>query len=966
MIIDAHVREQALDVHQSFIVQAPAGSGKTELLTQRFLALLAYVAEAPEAILAMTFTRKAAQEMRHRVIHALKQARDEVPVTSAHQQQTRALANAVLAKDAKALWGLLQNPQRLRIQTFDALCAQIARQMPISSRLGTEPRIIEQSDRLYHEAACQLLEHLDINSPFHQPLKLLLKHLDHDVERTLTHLVAMLSRREQWLRLLARDYQDDNASHEDGLLAYLDASLARVIQHELTQIHDDLQRDPEIALLLSTLWRHAIHYADAAHPMHSLALDNTLPEASLYDLSRWQILAAWLLTQDGQWRSPRGLRLEHGCLPQANIAAQDKTRFAAHRLNWQCLLDKLANGPQSRLENLNRIRRLPPVDYYHKQSDKVATIKMALRLLAAELERVFAIHGQIDFIGMALSALQAMGTPEEPTDIAIAMQQQLQALLVDEFQDTSVLQFDMLARLTADWSPGDNRSLFLVGDPMQSIYRFRQAEVGLFLQAQQYGIGAIPLTSLTLVNNFRSAENLVSWYNQHFLSIFPQQDDMATGAIRYSQAAHTQSGTQTAGVTLQAFLANDAYAQPYHAEASYIAKTLADLRQDSPQIKMAVLVRAKAQVAPLLPWLRLYDLPYHAHDMDPLHTKPYIQDLTALLKALTHLSDKLAWLSLLRAPFVGLSLADLLVLSDIPNTSLWQTLQDMPKKLSHDGQMILKRITPILTEALSRKHSLSWADLLRGTWMQLGGPLTLPHPHAQMDVDEYFALLSEQASLGLVYDWHGFELLLAKRFATGQSLQNNPIDIMTIHKSKGLEFDIVFLPGLERIGRQDSLDLLLWYEQANSQGSVDLLLAPIKASGDDADPVYTFIREQHKRKADFELARLLYVACTRARSQLFLTCHLQSSVFEDIRPNTNSCLAKLWPQLGLTFVESLKIQTNKANNRPDVYLCIGNSSKRINQRWQQDPLCMTTIEIVFIKVLNKRPFIASAVLYYIA
>ena len=195
----------------------------------------------------------------------------------------------------------------------------------------------------------------------------------------------------------------------------------------------------------------------------------------------------------------------------------------------------------------------------------------------------------------------------------------------------------------------------------------------------------------------------------------------------------------------------------------------------------------------------------------------------------------------------------------------------MPKKLSHDGQMILKRITPILTEALSRKHSLSWADLLRGTWMQLGGPLTLPHPHAQMDVDEYFALLSEQASLGLVYDWHGFELLLAKRFATGQSLQNNPIDIMTIHKSKGLEFDIVFLPGLERIGRQDSLDLLLWYEQANSQGSVDLLLAPIKASGDDADPVYTFIREQHKRKADFELERLLYVACSRARSQLFLT-----------------------------------------------------------------------------------------------
>jgi len=929
--MDAAIREQALDVEQSFIVQAPAGSGKTELLTQRFLALLAHVADTPEAILAMTFTRKAAQEMRQRIMHALKQAKEDAPVQSPHQQQTRDLAKAVLAKDATALWGLLHNPQRLRIQTFDALCAQIARQLPISSRLGTEPRIIEQSESLYHEAACQLLEHLDTRSPFHQPLSQLLKHLDHDVERTLTHLVAMLSRREQWLRLLERDYHDAKKPDDDGLLTYLHASLARVIQSELSQLRAALSSQADISTLLIALWQHAKHYAPVDHPMHQLALEAELPGTTLDDLPRWQALAQWLLTQDGSWRSVRGLRREHGCLPQTDIPAADKARFNKHRTQWQSLLAMLEQAPAAWAASLDRIRKLPSSDYYHRQADKVGVIKMTLRLLAAELERVFALHGHIDFIGMALSALRALGTTEQPTDLAMVMQQQLQALLVDEFQDTSVLQFEMLERLTADWSPGDGRSLFLVGDPMQSIYRFRQAEVGLFLQAQQYGIGAIRLTALTLIHNFRSTEALVSWYNQHFTTIFPAQEDISTGAISYSPAAHTQKNTQTAGVTVQAFLADKPHELPYHAEAAYIAHSLHTLRSQQPEASMAILVRTKAQVAPLLPWLRLYALPYQAHDIDPLHTKPYIQDLLVLLKALAHLGDKLSWLALLRTPFIGLALADLLVLTQCPAATIWEALATADT-LSADGQVIVARIMPLLQEALALKHSLPWADLIRGLWLQLGGPLTLPHPEAASDVDTWFVLLAEHAQLGIVYDWHAFELSTTKRFAGGQVLQANPIDIMTIHKSKGLEFDVVFLPGLERIGRQDNHDLLLWYEQANSEGSVDLLLAPIKASGDDADPVYRFIRQQHQRKAQFELARLLYVACTRARQQLYLTANIHAVDIDAVKPNQHSCLSLLWPSLGKTFMASLDVNPNT------VAMLHGNTQRQASRlpiAWQQ-------------------------------
>jgi ATP-dependent exoDNAse (exonuclease V) beta subunit len=129
MISDAAARSAALDPRRSFIVQAPAGSGKTELLTQRYLRLLGTV-ESPEQILAITFTRKAAAEMRARILQSLQSA-DAPPPESAHKRSTWELARAVRAVDAERGWQLMQHPARLRIQTIDALNASLARRLPV-------------------------------------------------------------------------------------------------------------------------------------------------------------------------------------------------------------------------------------------------------------------------------------------------------------------------------------------------------------------------------------------------------------------------------------------------------------------------------------------------------------------------------------------------------------------------------------------------------------------------------------------------------------------------------------------------------------------------------------------------------------------------------------------------------------------------------------------------------------------
>src|SRR5258706_7442711 len=146
MIADQAARDCALDVSRSFIVQAPAGSGKTSLLVDRYLKLLSVV-QKPEEVLAITFTRKAAAEMRKRVLEKLPNAAEV-----AH---------------------------RLRIQTIDALCASLTRQMPVLARFGAQPEIIEDASSLYREAASRTL------ARFGDPhVARVLAHLDNNVAAT--------------------------------------------------------------------------------------------------------------------------------------------------------------------------------------------------------------------------------------------------------------------------------------------------------------------------------------------------------------------------------------------------------------------------------------------------------------------------------------------------------------------------------------------------------------------------------------------------------------------------------------------------------------------------------------------------------------------------------------------------------------------------------------------------------------
>ena len=229
IIADQLAREQALDAAQSFIVQAPAGSGKTGLIVQRYLVLLARVKE-PEEIIAITFTRKAAGEMRGRIIEALREAQAGVAPDDEHARHTWNLARQALEQDSARGWRLLEQPARLRIQTIDSLCAILARQMPILSDFGAIPEITDRPDELYQIAAVNTIAELETGEGWSDAVAHLVAHLDNRLDRLQELLVSKLARRDQWIRHVA------DPEHPRLERASLEAALNRAIESVLNEL----------------------------------------------------------------------------------------------------------------------------------------------------------------------------------------------------------------------------------------------------------------------------------------------------------------------------------------------------------------------------------------------------------------------------------------------------------------------------------------------------------------------------------------------------------------------------------------------------------------------------------------------------------------------------------------------------------------------------------------------------------
>jgi ATP-dependent exoDNAse (exonuclease V) beta subunit len=877
---DEAARKAALDVTRSFIVQAPAGSGKTGLLIQRFLALLATAAQ-PEAIVAMTFTRKAAGEILERIIEALRFALDAPEPAAAHEAMTWRLARRVLERDAARGWNLLAHPARLRILTIDALCSALMRQAPLTVKQGSLPRFVEHADTLYTQAA---LEDLNAAAQSDASWRTLLDHLDNDAERVVRLLAGMLGKRDQWLRHLVT--QDAS-----GLRASLEQAIAVEIERELAILEALFPPERVETLLEHVRFAAANLSADGSmHPLGAFSTARTLPPPSAAALVHWQTLAAWLLTRTATLRAR--LTGAQGFPARGKASGHGAAEHVARKAAMESLLRELDAVPGFAAA-LDRARRLPPPRYDAAGWAFVAALLDVLPRTAARLKVIFARENAIDFAEATLVALDALGG-DAPGDLLLAMDMRIAHLLVDEFQDTSFAQCELVARLTAGWEPGDGRTLLLVGDPMQSIYGFREANVGLFVTAQRdRRLGSVALEVLTLSRNFRSRPGLVEWVNRTFVHVLPARDDPARGAVAFKAAVATRGVGAMPAVTLDVF-------SDMQEEARAVVANIGAALQNGAQT-IAVLVRKRPDLEEILPALRASGIDFMAVGLDRLSERPAMLDLLSLTHALLQPSDRLAWLSTLRAPWCGLALPDLFVLAELgpalPHVFTRADGIHGIAGISPGGRVRLARFMRAIVPALGQRGRTPLMPLVRGTWLALGGPACAREAIDLTAADRFFALLATHAKGGDVPEWQALTDALAALHLEPDARATARVQIMTLHRAKGLEFDIVILPGLGRSPRGQDEQLLLWRERASG-----LLLAPLNARKPGAadGALYAYLRTLAADENAAELGRLLYVGCTRAREKLHLIA--QAGIDDSLpegrrwkRPARGTSLAALWP-----------------------------------------------------------------------
>ncbi|SDY50180.1 exodeoxyribonuclease V subunit beta [Nitrosomonas sp. Nm58] len=901
-VADQAERLRALDPQQSFIVQAPAGSGKTGLLTQRFLILLARV-DSPEEIVAITFTRKAASEMRQRILQALTTAQNTSPPQEEYARQTWQLAQRVLAHDQAKGWQLLENPARLRIQTIDSLCAGLVSQMPILSEFGVLPSIAEEASDLYQEAARQTIEVVESEGEWSDAIAHLIAHLDNRLDKLQQLIASMLARRDQWLAYLAGPH------HEVLMRDKLEAGLTEWVTDALRTLVDQAPAVNRAEIV--ALAKFAANQPETGDSViaHCQTLQD-LPGWQITDRPQWEGLATLLLTSKGELR--KRVSKNEGFPPASQGShPEEKAHYREMKQRMEDLLQALVTENEF-VQQLALIRTLPPHQYREDEWETLQALFKLLTVAAGYLEVTFLQMGQVDFPALTLAAIQALGEPDAPTDLALALDYRIQHLLVDEFQDTSFNQAELLARLTAGWQPDDGRTLFLVGDPMQSIYRFRQAEVGLFLEIRDHGVfGQIPLEFLRLSVNFRSQQGIIDWINQHFPAILPAKDEIASSAVSYAPSVDFHAATHPEAVTLYPSLQRDD-----QAEAQQIASIVQQAKMAHSSSTTAILVRNRSHLVQIIAQLKQAGLRFQAVEIERLTHRSIIQDLLALTRALLHHGDRIAWLALLRAPWCGLTLQDLYALAggDFQKTII-DLLRDSTQlaQLSEDGQQRLARVLPIVESAIIQQAARSLRRNVEGTWIALGGPACVTDETDLDDAEVYFQLLEELTEAGQLPDIQILDERVARLYALPDVMADGSLQLMTIHKAKGLEFDTVILPGLGRTGKHDETKLLYWMKHQLKSGYPALLLAPISAMGDDTNPIMTSLRQLDKSKSYRENGRLLYVAATRAKHRLHLFGHVNHSdaeIMEIKPPPENSLLARLWPVVKAHFQALLNAQVS--------------------------------------------------------
>ncbi|OHD29947.1 MAG: hypothetical protein A2004_12025, partial [Spirochaetes bacterium GWC1_61_12] len=850
----ANQRPAVLD-QGNCIVAAGAGSGKTRVLAVRYLHLLRERQLGPERILCLTFTNKAAAEMRERIHGLLQQCLPGEPVFAA------AFANF----------------NRAEIGTIDAYCSKLARNSCNHWGLAPDFQVDDASARrVTHDLALDFLlarRHQAVAAAYLAA---------NGLEKAVAGLESLAHGRDGLLGLVADPFTD-NPSLPD---AFSPAVQRTRLLDQAAKLHAELQAGLQAGLELD--------------PGSGKGIG----------ASRWLELAAQFPAWDkvgaatagfGATGAPDGATflatawqpLLDGSLPRSPAGA-DEASFHYKELRPRLVL--LQPALRSILAALN-----DPL-----AADSLAFMYEFAQLAAAERVR----SNTVSFADVASLARAALIGDRQLREWC---KRQYDFIMIDEFQDDNQLQKDLLyllAEAPDSHAPGvplpeqlGAGKLFFVGDEKQSIYAFRNADVSVFkglsreLADAPGGVGRHQLAI-----NWRSEPALIDFFNHSFAAIMPPADSPGL-AGHEAGFAPLGAGQPTAGVVPRIVYAETRPAPDSLPEAEleawYIADRMRRLVADREPVAgagpdgakvaraclwedMAVLFRKKTNQHLLERYLRLFNIPYHTVNSTSLFTESIFADLYAFLRLLVYPHDRLAWASLLRGPFLRLSDPGFgLIVADAETPAFAFPVQ----RLDQADQARYRQAEGWYRQLSTMADTASLAELVAWLWYSGGLRWNVLKDGRNQAFAEHFDYVWAMA---VDADRRGLRLAdfideLAGLFNTVDKLENatplraesRGVALMTIHASKGLEFPIVFIPSLQ-LGKNSPRGTATRLDP--DFGASLKRLGPDGEAVDQLAELAKALRKLQVQGDDLvvspsqaEAYRLFYVACTRAASHLFLS-----------------------------------------------------------------------------------------------
>ena len=850
-------QKKAHDLNRHISVTAGAGSGKTAVLVHRYLKILLEKDLPPNRVVAITFTEKAAAELKQRIVNEVNARLQAAP----HNTRLEAIKTGMLSA---------------QISTIHAFCSQILREYPIEAGVDASFSVLQG-----------IHQRLTLRETINSTLREIADRPDEDETREkLANLLRIFgkTRLGEYLEELI-NRREAVERLESNLYCYTDSEVLEgwhdFVQSQLVEsLTDRFPIEDWLRCLSSVL---AVAKGKNKRTVEELT-NQVQPDLELQEVAPFlREIAPFLITQGGtiskQNLLGRNVRTD---------AIEEEIDFLVRAANY--------------------FRSFP--DFTDDDKLLIGVTRLLIDVYD-EVQRVYQDRkrqaGQLDFDDLQIKVRDLLHAERS---IREQLTERYPYIMVDEYQDTDQLQYEILKPLISNYKRGN---LFIVGDQNQSIYRFRGADVRVFDQTQQditdyqsalvedfawerqiLETGASEKRgNLRLPENFRLLRNLIGFVNLVFESLMKGRNEFE---VKYDPLIQGRTTDSLGGVELllSSREAAAGESEPSADENELIVARIrhlvgtgetvwkADGAGEKPRSiqygDIALLIRSRTRLPEIESALLEAGIPYKITGGIGFYQRQEIYDIGNYLQFLTNTDNDVALAGILRAPFFGLSDVELYEIAQQSSQELfWAKLQDYAKQTDQPSTSPIGYAVQILRNHLEICHRIPPSEFIRKIVNDTGmvGVLSVGQSGEQRWANyEKLLEIAREFERSGVTDLHDFlgrlNELIEEEEREGQAttqLTADAVEIMTIHAAKGLEFPVVILPNLgRRATRPDQQPLIddqlgIGFNPAN----------PDKNYTESAPGATRLMRERVTNKRVAEEQRLFYVATTRARDRLILS-----------------------------------------------------------------------------------------------